>query len=601
MIHATMTRDVYLETHGRVITEGDVMVLTRSQKEAEDALFGPFSRMKLAEMPAAQALWDMIHAQVGSFKVQGKIGVEVFTQFIHWLAMQLVSKAFAKKTMTDGLLADFNRLVAGGDRDPPVVSPMAAFEFCADMVDSVVGGLAPDVFRVMDHNSDDDLSREEWVKFLNTITSLVGASNASPSTPNTPVGGGGCEREASEQVIDLVFTIIDKDNSKTLELEELAVFSSKILRIMVDVLRSGLTTLGRSASNAANNDVVHDILAALDKDGDGSLTPDEVFAGFHPALLAVVMQLPGMIKAATATQVKDESTAVALARTGAQKLRSFFDQVQSHVLSRMGATKDVLFDKIKAMAVSTGEYLLEALQRQIPAGAPALDESEGLKPVRLGIDVLRGIVEHVNKGFFDRDLRFFSDALFDLIDADKNGSISAAEIKVFTDLLLEDCANEATAKKRLMSVFSALDIDKSGMLSKDELLLFVSRVGCVCLNALALVVHIAGETVVRGAPDFLPQILRSYARFRQLPPSQRSPQETSMRVDVVEFAKMCRASPVWVPMYFTELRTAREKAAADAKVPLLHAYSYTPTLQQAYSNTPTSLHTYSYTSTPLHA
>ena len=29
-------------------------------------------------MPAAEALWDMIHAQIGSFKVQGKIGVEVF-------------------------------------------------------------------------------------------------------------------------------------------------------------------------------------------------------------------------------------------------------------------------------------------------------------------------------------------------------------------------------------------------------------------------------------------------------------------------------------------------------------------------------------------
>ncbi len=48
MVHAVMTRDVFLETHGRVIIEGGVMVLTRSQKEAEDALFGPFSRMKLA-------------------------------------------------------------------------------------------------------------------------------------------------------------------------------------------------------------------------------------------------------------------------------------------------------------------------------------------------------------------------------------------------------------------------------------------------------------------------------------------------------------------------------------------------------------------------
>ena len=75
------------------------------------------------------------------------------------------------------------------------------------MVDSVVGGLAPDVFRVMDHNGDDDLSKQEWVKFLDTITTIVGASStSSPSTPNTPVGGGGSKREASEQVIDLVFT-----------------------------------------------------------------------------------------------------------------------------------------------------------------------------------------------------------------------------------------------------------------------------------------------------------------------------------------------------------------------------------------------------------
>ena len=53
-------------------------------------------------------------------------------------------------------------------------------------------------------------------------------------------------------MIDLVFTIIDKDNSKTLELDEMAGFFSKILRILVDVLRSGLTTLGRSVSDAAN-------------------------------------------------------------------------------------------------------------------------------------------------------------------------------------------------------------------------------------------------------------------------------------------------------------------------------------------------------------
>jgi hypothetical protein len=389
LIHATMTRDVFIISHGRVITERDVMVLTRSQKEAEDVIFGPFSRMRLAEMPAPQALWDMIHAQIGSFKVQGKIGVSVFTQFIHWLAMQLLSKAFSNKTMTESLLADFNRGVCNGKRDIQVVSPMAAFEFCADMIDSVVCNLAPDLFRVIDHNGDDDLSRDEWVKFLDCITSIIGMSN-------TTGGDAGTKRETSDQVLDLVFTIIDKDNSKTLELDEMALFFSKILRIMVDLVRSAITTLGRSASEASKNDVVDSIVAALDKDGDGCLMPDEVFAGFCPPLLAVVMQVPVMIKAAAQTQVKDEaSKQEIMKRTSAQKLMSFLEEVKKHVLNKMGATKDVLFEKIKNMAVVTAEQLLEAFQRKIN-DAP-LDESAASKQVRIVVELVHSIVDDLKK------------------------------------------------------------------------------------------------------------------------------------------------------------------------------------------------------------
>lgn len=98
---------------------------------------------------------------------------------------------------------------------------------------------------------------------------------------------------------------------------------------------------------------------------------------------------------------------------------------------------------------------------------------------------------------------------------------------------------------------------------KDELLLFISRMGSVCLNAVMLVVHIMGETIVKAAPDMLPPMLRSYARFRQLQDAREGSiaKETSLMIDSVEFAEMVRTSPVWVPSYATELITSFSPAA----------------------------------------
>ena len=42
------------------------------------------------------------------------------------------------------------------------------------------------------------------------------------------------------QIVDLVFTIMDKDNSKTLELEEVTSFMSKMVQIAVDAVRAGI-------------------------------------------------------------------------------------------------------------------------------------------------------------------------------------------------------------------------------------------------------------------------------------------------------------------------------------------------------------------------
>ena len=114
-------------------------------------------------------------------------------------------------------------------------------------------------------------------------------------------------------------------------------------------------------------------------------------------------------------------------------------------------------------------------------------------------------------------------------------------------------------------------------LYKDELLLFISRMGSVCLNAVLLVVHVMGEMIVKAAPDMLPQMLRSYARFRQLQDAREGSiaKETSLMIDTEEFAKMVRTSPVWVLSYATELITSfspaapADEAASHEKVVIL--------------------------------
>jgi hypothetical protein len=94
----TVTRDVYIESLRGVVTEGGIMVLTREQKALEDELFGPFAGMKIAELPPADKMWDMMHNHMKCYVLVPKIGPGPFTQFVHWLAMQHLSLLFADDT-----------------------------------------------------------------------------------------------------------------------------------------------------------------------------------------------------------------------------------------------------------------------------------------------------------------------------------------------------------------------------------------------------------------------------------------------------------------------------------------------------------------------
>ena len=68
----------------------------------------------------------------------------------------------------------------------------AAFEFFAQMTDAFVPALCADVFRVLDHNDDGELSAEEWAKMVDILRTSPGSSAS-----------------MQPQVVDFIFTIID--------------------------------------------------------------------------------------------------------------------------------------------------------------------------------------------------------------------------------------------------------------------------------------------------------------------------------------------------------------------------------------------------------
>ena len=82
----------------------------------------------------------------------------------------------------------------------------------------------------------------------------------------------------------------------------------------------------------------------------------------------------------------------------------------------------------------------------------------------------------IKSGNVDKEIRGVSDALFDIIDQDGDGRVTEAEVKVYTDLFLEECGSDEDAKRRLLAIFGALDLNGNGSLSKDELVSFMSKV-----------------------------------------------------------------------------------------------------------------------------
>ncbi len=244
-------------------------IQARFEKYTTNQAFGPFSSMALETMPTPGEMWDIMQkASKGS-----KIGSHMFTSFLHWMCVKTVAKTLSEMK-PDGLVPGLpglpedemgNFVSMAPDGTAIKIPKKDIFELFVDMVDSIVVSLAPDLFRCIDTNNDGDMSKEEWEALVEVL-----------------------KAPQPEKVMDFTFTIMDKDGSKTLEVDEVSAFITKILKIVLEVARSAVHIFGRIVIQSSQQIVSDQLFEQLDRDKDGCVTPDEMFMDFPPQLLEAV-------------------------------------------------------------------------------------------------------------------------------------------------------------------------------------------------------------------------------------------------------------------------------------------------------------------------
>ena len=125
---------------------------------------------------------------------------------------------------------------------------------------------------------------------------------------------------------------------------------------------------------------------------------------------------------------------------------------------------------------------------------------------------------------------------------------------------------------------------------EDEVCSFIGKLAQVAMNAYLLVLELIGNMTIKTAELQTPNMLDSYARFRnvQQVPAAPAPAPapapgavpSAVKVDREEFEEMCRSFPQWSKIYYEEEfesvikkvqnaaaeKAAAENAAAEAKV-----------------------------------
>jgi Ca2+-binding EF-hand superfamily protein len=337
----------------------------RFEKYTADNAFGPFSSMRLDKMPMPGEMWDIMQeASNGS-----KIGSQMFTYFLHWMCVQQAAGKFAQEP---GYNAKKYLIKLPGD-SPPLpedeignvllgdlkIPKEKIFEFAANVVDSLVVSLAPDLFRCIDTNNDGDMSKEEWEALVEILT-----------VPQP------------DKILNFAFTIMDKDDSKTLEVDEVSAFVLKFQKIILDVARSAVHIFGRLVIQSTQQVWSDTIFQQLDQDNDGCITFKEMFGDcvclsqdqmtflekvidFPKIVKSVIAQLDGDVNAQMFPGQPGPLTDImpADALTRLSRVINLIKEIGNGILSwKGGVDKDFWFLKFKSLTAGSFKQAFEAAQ-----------------------------------------------------------------------------------------------------------------------------------------------------------------------------------------------------------------------------------------------
>jgi len=379
----------WMPRSSKIFYSGNVMMMTMKQKANEKALFGPFDSE------------SSIGNQTGIFSVagseavfqQGKIDAPVFTQALYTVMMAGVREMDNFQDILDDGLTTISQNPLGLNVE---LKQEVAFEFLCEAIDSLVPGVAADLFRIIDVNGDGYMTEEEFMGGLQLFGSFF-------------------EGEATPQMaMDLIFTFIDKDKNGSLDASEFSGIVNKYMDIFTRIMIAAVDIFGKFFANASEQDAVMDFFQNFDRDGDDRIEPDELFVGFPDDMLEGVASIPSMIKN---QEILGESPIAklwfgvlyAFSSFVGQDKAAWMQMVKSEVCSRMSATLD--------LAEQRPEF--KALQEQ---GVSNLSQ-------------VRNLIQRIQAGAMDTKMQRVTDALFDIIDADNDGRINQNDIGVFTDFL----------------------------------------------------------------------------------------------------------------------------------------------------------------------
>jgi len=161
------------------------------------------------------------------------------------------------------------------------------------------------------------------------------------------------------------------------------------------------------------------------------------------------------------------------------------DELRNHLVNEMGYTKeytDYLFESIDTDSngsISLEElrfafYNFEALSMYMTFGMGGADITKRAQFKDMAVKSSNQYNDGNDDGKYDKLLLDdLADLIFDMIDTDKSGEISKAELEAHFDSVTEKLskvkATNQQAKEYVQTVFATLDTDRDGDISREEI------------------------------------------------------------------------------------------------------------------------------------